>query len=240
MNTHGLTFTPRPGRSFRTGFAIAVLAAWIAPASASMTVRFADSWGRTAGGEFTATLSGFGGPVNFQTFCLERNEHIIFGRVNGVDPFRVDSISDFADGGGIGGGPHDPLDLRTKWLYERFATGQLQGYDYATNRARSADALQTAIWFLENELPANTNGDGMTGDSQADAFIQMAEAAVAAGYVDSGAVKVLNISWGVNYGNFRIGDGAQSQLILVPAPGAVVLGVVGCIVLALVRRRVAA
>jgi hypothetical protein len=102
---------------------------------------------------------GFGGLVGFETFCLEYNEYISLGSTYNF------SIDVGAINGGVGGatdpdgnGPlpkMDKVSLGTAYLYTLFATGALSahGYDYPDGdaRARDAEKLQKAIWYLEDE-----------------------------------------------------------------------------------------
>ncbi len=63
-------------------------------------------------------------------------------------PCRAVSIT--ASPGRRGG---DPLDPRTAYLYTKFVSGTLAGYDYtpSTGRIFSAKALQDVIWYIEDE-----------------------------------------------------------------------------------------
>ncbi|MCS7090996.1 MAG: hypothetical protein RMN51_03110 [Verrucomicrobiota bacterium] len=143
----------------------AVVTAWAVP-DATVKVERTAGYFSTAtgyiGGEFT--VKGHGATplptawtaaysplarVNggFQSFSLERNESI-----NG-SPWHA-YLNTAAVKGGTGGGSPDPISIGTAWLYKQFAQGQLTGYDYTPgpNRIASAQALQEAIWFLEDEL----------------------------------------------------------------------------------------
>jgi len=90
---------------------------------------------------------------SFQTFCMEKSETFNPGVTYNV------TISDRAIGGGGDSGNsdpgNDPLSKGTAWLYYMFATGQLTGYDYVSNRSTSAGLLQNAIWYLEDEITTN-------------------------------------------------------------------------------------
>ncbi len=113
------------------------------------------------GGEFLATpdadlayvLDGYSSLAKlnngFFTFCLERDAPVTFKkRHNAI-------LSDVVVGvGGRNGGVDgvDALSNGTAWLYQQFATGTLEGYDYTAGKRSKARKLQTAIWWLEHEV----------------------------------------------------------------------------------------
>src|SRR4029077_5677849 len=79
------------------------------------------------------------------TFCIEDNEFVY------PDTLYNQTINPEAIGGGDGGPHPDPVSQGTGWLYSQFAAGTLPGYAYGVGRLASADLLQKAIWFLEEE-----------------------------------------------------------------------------------------
>lgn len=180
----------------------------------------------------------------FRTFCLEQEESIFFASPGGVFPFEVVGISTGAIYGGNNlddpGGGFDPISSRTAFLYERFATGTLDGYTFGLDsdpdRIRSADALQNAIWYLEHEIsdPYANIADQATRDL-IDHFLTMDMG----GYTGIGNVRVLNLVFRVQGPNGeQIGDVAQDVLVLVPLPHAAGLGLAGLIgVVGLTGRR---
>ncbi len=100
------------------------------------------------------SLTGTGNTASqtFQTFCIEYNEHFSFDGT-----YNVAGISDSARSGGLAVSDH--LSVGTAYLYSQFAKGTLAGYSYdggATARRVSAAALQSTIWWLENEIAGNT------------------------------------------------------------------------------------
>lgn len=153
-----------------------------------------------------------GATGSFQSFCIEKTEHVT---IPGSYYFTLDTR---AFQGGAGGGSPDPLGYATAWLYTQFATGVLSGYNYGTGRTTSAAALQNAIWYLENEI---TSVSG-----QANTWAIAANAAVSSGGWGNtiGDVRVLNLYTYDSKGN-KVD--CQSQLYLVPVPGAVLLGMLG-------------
>ena len=149
---------------------------------------------------------------SFQSFCIEQTEHVT---IPGNYYFTLDTC---AVQGGAGGGSPDPLGYATAWLYTQFATGVLSGYNYGAERTTSAAALQNAIWYLEDEI-APVSG-------QANTWVIAANAAVSSGDWGNtiGDVRILNLYKYDSEGN-KVD--CQSQLYLVPVPGAVLLGMLG-------------
>lgn len=174
----------------------------------------------------------------FQTFCLERNEHLNFNTDLNWE------YNDEAVLGGIGGGSPDPLDARTAYLYNQFWHGTLSDYDYQlgeTHRRVSATALQLAIWYFEEELDA--------GGGQADLHDEFNANQQANDWVDE-ANDWLNNHEGAGIGNVRVlnlslvtreGETLrQDVLVLVPLPSAALLGLglmSGAGAFGLIRRR---
>ena len=172
-------------------------------------VTLSDSTGNGPGGEFRVTKGAF----SFNTFCLEGNEYI-------MPPYtvKVGSIDAYAIAGGISGGPNDPLDARTAYLYYHFAIGNLAGYTYGN--ASSADALQAAIWYIEGEGGSNNE------------FVTLAQNAISSGeWSGLGNVRVLNLV------NKDTGANQQSLLTLVPEPMTMILFGLGLIGLAALTRK---
>lgn len=230
-----------------------------------------DTYGSGPGGEFRITNpSGAGGAAveQFQTFCIERNEYI---SVLPPGNYYV-TINDRALRGGVGVGatyagdvagttapssyvsPYvysgvsvssgDPISEATKWLYNAYLNNQLDGavagYQYDSDS--SANALQDAFWFLENELSSLSAGS--LAKKIADAAIS---AVSAAGYVRVGYdVLALNL-WANKSGNNYSGL-QQTQLYwvgtsgseAVPEPASVLvwggLAAIGCAVYVCRRR----
>jgi hypothetical protein len=174
------------------------------------------------GGEITATM----GSSTFQTFCVELDEHIVLGHTY----YAV--VNTEAVNGGVGGGHPDPLDARSAWLFQQFTDGTLPDYAFSGTLAEhrdSAEALQDAIWYIENEIPS------LPGGSLAAKFVGYAEDAEPQGIGD---VRVLNL-----YGDEGLTENAQDVLGIfpprVPVPGAILLGGLGCALVGFLRRRAA-
>jgi len=176
---------------------------------------------------YSASTRGIGGNFeSFQTFCLERTEFT-------AQPMDVWVSTQFVGGGTPGShaweggtGAGDDLDPRTAYLYTQFAQGPLSSYTYTAGASRSASAgeLQEAIWYLEGE-------SGLL-DGQAATWVTEATTAVSTGaWTGIGSVRILQMYWG--------GDRKQDQLYLVVgAPGAVLLGMIGLGLAGWVRQRI--
>ena len=209
--------------------------------------------GEFGGGEFKvvtydcSTVASMGTGVNlggvFQTFCLERDEHLDFQGALLDCELNTEAVA-----GGVGGPSPDPLDGRTAYLFNRFWNGTLddEGYDYTAGAGRvdSATALQLAIWYFEEELGAGSDQEGnpifditaaYNGNALAKHFVDVANANADAN--DIGQVRVLNLTRDDHHG-------LQHQDVLVvtavPLPSAALLGLglmSGVGAFELIRRR---
>jgi len=178
------------------------------------------------GGEFTVLSIGWsplayyedsvkniGVTGTFQTFCIESLETI-----NGYPSTYEVFLSDAAVYGS--NYPNsDPLSIGTAYLYHEFQNGTLN--DYQSRTPTKIAELQNAIWYLEGEGGSlSTNYANMLiakFDSVDNAINTIANGAY--------GVKVMNL-WDV--GSVGVsGHQHQDLLVCVPAPAAVLLGMLG-------------
>lgn len=176
-------------------------------------------------GNYAANTKPPGYTNTFQSFCLEKNEYISTNTTYGV------TLSNAAVKGGVGGsvGGKDLLSQGTAWLYNEFAKGILQNYNYndPTLRKTSADALQQTIWWLEDEIttkPVNS-------------FATLVSTQFGS---DNNAKLNNDNAYPVMAANLLASNGAQSQdmLVVVPIPPTVWLLGTGLIGMGLIRKRI--
>lgn len=204
--------------------------AYIYPSVGDKIIPHGGIGGAQGGGEFNINIVGKGGAVDFITFCLETNEHISYSGT-----FVVGAITDAAVNGGSGGsvfgpynggtvvGLHDSLDPRTAYLYTMFTNGTLAGFNYTgPDAAADANELQSAIWFIEQELPPYgvTNG-----------WVTLANNAISSGaWSGLGDVRAINLQT-------LDGGNAQDLLTRVPEPSMMLLFGSGMLGLAFAARK---
>jgi hypothetical protein len=199
--------------------AVAFAGMLAAPALKAGVVNIADGLGNGPGGAFQITVTdgaGLGGSASsFQSFCVERNEYISVPGNGYTASLGPDAIN-----GGVGGPQPDPISLATAWLYSNFRNGTLStAVPSYTVSAAGNDALQDAIWFLEEEI-ASTSGLAST-------LVAAAQLAEGAGWNNPA-----NGQYGVyamNLSNGPSSTGApdylnQTLLAIVPEPSTYLAG----------------
>jgi len=106
-----------------------------------------------------AVANAAGGGNNFSTFCVQQNQVFSPG---GTYCVKADTQTD--------GGQDIPLTGAVAYLYHRWNSGTLTGYDYlnstAEGRLSSAVDLQEVIWKLMYESAGGTPGDWYYGGYQ--------------------------------------------------------------------------
>ena len=219
-----------------SAYCLAIPAASGALVNTGDLINVTDGPGNGPGGSFKIENATQNPGVTdlFRTFCVETNE---FLNTNGGQNYYA-TIEDRAIFGGVGvadiGGAgsagvlnqFDPLSPLTAWLYSNAIAGTLSNYSASSNSDN--DALQTAIWYSEDEgsLPAT----GLAKDYY--------DAAVAAMPTSIGAVRVMNLWTNANSAYTQDGK-VQSLLVIVPEASTIAIwSILSLCGLAIYRRRV--
>ena len=177
------------------------------------------------------------GKLLFETFCLETNESISLNSY-----YHVGSISGLVTYNGyaelkgyippIDG---DPLDTRTAYLFQNFAMTSL-GYEHTSI---NANALQRAIWFIEQEYGNIIPGDKNKPPIQAvlDQYLGTDPTGILAQQFFNLANANANGSlYGVQVVNVIDGN-RQSMLVAVAEPWLLILLGIGLSAVGLAARR---
>jgi hypothetical protein len=169
----------------------------------------------------------------FESFCLERQETYTPGTVYTAqirDYAQADlsgvNNSVYVNGAnsyyGADSSGRDALDARTAYLYTNFILHTLStAYSYGdgvnlgstAQRMLDAEALQVAIWYIEDEYTSSEWTNLNAGlKARAQLFINEANYAVTHGWSGLGNVRVLNLY------HSSVRTDYQSQLIMIPLP----------------------
>jgi hypothetical protein len=163
----------------------------------------------------------------FASFCIEKFEPMVIGATYAaaLNDEAIKGNGNLDPPGPDGG---DLISPETAYLYTQFRAGTLSGY----TGSGSAAALQAAIWYLEAEWdPALENATTayLALSPVAKGFVLDAQTS---GWTDIGNVRVLNLT---DVNNSKMGF--QDMLVLVPAPGALLLGAIGVGLIGWYRQR---
>lgn len=175
----------------------------------------------------------------YNTFCLEISESMSYGSAYYVNDISDSAVRGGTDGDGGATPGRDPLSIGTAYLYYNFYVGTLAGYNYGS--ANSADALQIAIWYLENEITSYSTGWHNYGgwyevtQTVHDLVQSFLDAASTSGWTDIGTVRAVNIT--TSYGECRQSSLIAERMVVTPEPLTVSLLGLGILGLGLMRRR---
>ncbi|MEW6252468.1 MAG: hypothetical protein AB1716_17660 [Planctomycetota bacterium] len=164
-------------------------------------------------------------PSSFRTFCLEKTETLSV-----PSPWYDIELSGAALYNNILNNS-DPVSGKTAYLFCQYWNGGL-----TIDSDEDGAAFQNAIWYIENEI---TNPhDGFVGNAAVTGRIDYYLGLVAAIQDNDpiGNVRAINMWDDGGYGQF--GSRRQDLLVCIPAPAAVVLGMLGIGLVGWAKRRV--
>ena len=185
-----------------------------------------------SGGEFIVTsMTDKGNPHLpgahvFNTFCVETSEYFTPDTTYWA---QINTKSVLTD---------DDLTNGVAWLYTHFRDGTLTGYDFddsSSERKADAGELQDAIWYL-----MGLGGSGGAGNEFFDLVAAPGNYDWSSSYTETDDIRTVRIL-NLNTKSHGPESGAvQDQLMMIPVPGAVVLGVIGLAIVGAVagKRRV--
>ncbi len=177
--------------------------------------------GNTSGGEFALKSSSTQNGTytyQFNTFCLETDEYLNYG-----EALKVSNISKTAWLGGSNTNAGDPLDKRTAYLFYHFIIRDLDTLTsgaYSETGDAGANALQKAIWYIEQESGGANNYLVTLANGASQANLDYAY----------NRVSVLNLV-------HADGSNAQDLLTIVPEPATMLLLGLGLFGIGIASRR---
>jgi len=177
----------------------------------------------------------------FNTFCLETNEFIYLS-----NPYHVGSITGVAIANNFdplkgyqSALDGDPLDSRTAYLYSRFMAGTLNFHGNNMTDPRVANALQRAIWFIEQEY-GNTNADWSPNWSQSAKDTYLGSTSDPTGLLAQQFFDDANANNNGTLYNVQVInviDGNRQDMLVVPEPGVLILLCISLSSVGLAARR---
>ena len=202
-------------------------------------IKLYDGYGNNSGGEFVGVVTGgtntsgqvasilYGG-ASFLSFCLERSETFTPGNTlyvkgapntGAINGGYGSAAMPIAVGDVPGTSTFDPISSQTAYLFTQYSKNALSGFTYALGTARANDAtdLQSAIWYLENELGSTAFGSLTT---KAQGWINEANTKITNNlWSGIGDVRALNLYKSYNSTTGVYSDRSQDQLfITTPVP----------------------
>jgi len=223
--------------TMRYAVVVAALCAIAAPAFADILPQVGDKMYFTGymngqqGGSLLANPTAGSNFTPFRSFCVEIEEVVWVGGGSNFQ-YEISSIGMQTVNGG------KTLTSQAAWLYSQYRTNSLNAYN--DGQLADRNALQYGIWnamgYTDTELLAHF-GSGFQSAIDSYGTRSWAGDFAASDWDGVGNVRIANMVWGNTHQGQDPGCNAQDQLILVPVPGAALLGVVGLGIVAHLKRR---